>query len=114
KRRAAPHHRWGTRSAAHAAPGARHPVVGDDSGGPPVVAGDFLGSSALVKRYAQEIGSAWIELLTAPQAGHHFYLARITAVEVVAAVARRQRGGAFSTAKATAALADFADDLAYQ
>jgi len=74
----------------------------------------FLDSSALVKRYAQETGSTWIELLTAPPAGHHFYLARITAVEVVAAVARRQRGGAFSTAEATAALADFADDLAYQ
>jgi len=74
----------------------------------------FLDSSALVKRYAQETGSAWIEILTDPQAGHHFYLARITAVEVVAAVARRQRGGAFSAADAAAALADFADDLAHQ
>ena len=73
----------------------------------------FLDSSAVVKRYAQETGSAWIELLTAPQAGHYFYLARITAVEVVAAVARRQRGGAFSAAEAAAALADFADDLAH-
>ena len=73
----------------------------------------FLDSSALVKRYAQETGSAWIALLTDPQAGHHFYLARITAVEVVAAVARRQRGGAFSAVDA-AALADCADDLAHQ
>ena len=56
----------------------------------------FLDSSAVVKRYAQETGSAWVELLTDPQAGHHLYLARITAVEVVAAVARRQRGGALS------------------
>jgi uncharacterized protein len=74
----------------------------------------FLDSSALVKRYAQETGSAWVEILTDPQAGHHFYLARITAVEVVAAVARRQRGGAFSAADAAAALTDFADDLAHQ
>ena len=78
------------------------------------MAGYFLESSAVVKRYAQETGSAWIALLTDPQAGHHFYLARITAVEVVAAVARRQRGGAFSAADAAAALADFADDLTHQ
>jgi uncharacterized protein len=74
----------------------------------------FFDSSALVKRYAQETGSAWVESLTDPQAGHRLYLARITAVEVVAAVARRQRGGAFSAADAAAALADFADDLAHQ
>ena len=73
----------------------------------------FLDSSAVVKRYAQETGSAWIALLTDPQAGHHLYLARITAVEVVAAVARRQRGGAFAATEAAAALADFADDLAH-
>ena len=74
----------------------------------------FFDSSALVKRYAQETGSAWVEALTDPQAGHHLYLARITAVEVVAAVARRQRGGALSAADATAALTDFAYDLAHQ
>jgi predicted nucleic acid-binding protein len=72
----------------------------------------FVESSALVKRYAQETGSAWVEVLTDPQAGHHLYVARITAVEV-AAVTRRQRGGAFAAADAAAALADFADDLAH-
>jgi len=60
------HYRGGPRSAAHTAPGAQHTVVGDDSGGPPVVAVYFLDSSALVKRYAQETGSAWIALLTDP------------------------------------------------
>ena len=73
----------------------------------------FFDSSALVKRYAQETGSAWVEVLTDPQAGHHLYVARITAVEVVAAVTRRQRGGAFAAADAAAALADVADDLAH-
>ena len=29
----------------------------------------FFDSSALVKRYAQETGSAWVEILTDPQAG---------------------------------------------
>jgi len=71
-------------------------------------------SSALVKRYAQETGSAWVEALPDPQAGHSLSLARITAVEVVAAVARRQRGGALSAADAAAALTDFTDDLAHQ
>src|SRR2546425_9856932 len=88
KRRAAPHHRGGTRSAAHAAPGARHPVVGDDSGGPPVVAAYFLDRCALVKRYAQETGRAWVEILTEPQAGAHFYLPRLTTGQVVAPAAR--------------------------
>ena len=74
----------------------------------------FCDSSALVKRYAQETGSAWVEALTDPQAGHRLYLARITAVEVIAAVARRQRGGALSAADAAAALTDFAYDLAHQ
>jgi uncharacterized protein len=73
----------------------------------------FLDSSALVKRYAQETGSAWVERLTDPQVDHRLYLARITAVKVVAAVTRRQRGGAFSATDA-AALADFAADLAHQ
>lgn len=74
----------------------------------------FFDSSALVKRYAQETGSAWVETLTAPQAGHRLYLARITAVEVIAAVTRRQRGGTVSAADAAAALTDFTYDLAHQ
>ena len=66
----------------------------------------FFDSSALVKRYAQETGSAWVEVLTRTRRRVIvLYLARITAVEVVAAVARRQRGGALSTADAAAAIA---------
>lgn len=74
----------------------------------------FFDSSALVKRYAQETGSAWVEALTAPQASHLLYLARITAVEVAAAVARRQRNGALTEADAAMALADFHYDLTHQ
>ena len=74
----------------------------------------FLDSSALVKRYAQETGSDWVEGLTDPQEGHTLYLARITAVEVVAAVGRRQRGGALSAEDAATALQDFSYDLAHQ
>lgn len=74
----------------------------------------FLDSSAVVKRYVEETGSAWIAALTAPAAGHRLYLARITAVEVVAAMTRRQRGGAMTVADATTALTDFDVDLVQQ
>jgi predicted nucleic acid-binding protein len=74
----------------------------------------FLDSSALVKRYAQETGSAWVEALTAPPPGNTLYLARITTVEIVAAVTRRQRGETLTAADTARALADFHYDLAHQ
>lgn len=74
----------------------------------------FLDSSALVKRYAQETGSDWVEGRTDPQEGHTLYLARMTAVEVAAAVGRRQRGGALSAGDAATALQDLSYDLAHQ
>lgn len=52
----------------------------------------FLDSSALVKRYVQETGTAWVRGLTRRNARHDLYVARITAVEVTSAIARR-RGG---------------------
>jgi predicted nucleic acid-binding protein len=53
----------------------------------------FFDSSALVKRYVTEIGSAWVQAMTHPQAGHQLLLARITWVEVLSALARLQREG---------------------
>ncbi|WP_165073220.1 type II toxin-antitoxin system VapC family toxin [Paludisphaera rhizosphaerae] len=50
----------------------------------------FLDSSALVKRHVKEVGTRWVLLITAPKAGHSLYIARITAVEIFAAVSRRQ------------------------
>ncbi len=52
--------------------------------------------------------------LTTPAAGNTLYLARITAVEIVAAVTRRQRGGTLTAADTARALADLHYDLAYQ
>ena len=52
----------------------------------------FLDSSALVKRYAAETGSAWVESLTDPRAGNRIYVAAIAHVEVVAAIARKNIG----------------------
>lgn len=51
----------------------------------------FLDSSALVKRYAAETGSAWVESLTDPRAGNRIYVAAITHVEVVASIARKNK-----------------------
>lgn len=50
------------------------------------MAGYFLDSSAVVKRYVTERGSTWVRQLTAPAAGNDIYLARIAGAEVVAAL----------------------------
>jgi hypothetical protein len=60
------------------------------------VAAYFLDTSTVVKRYVQEIGTAWVQALLAPAAGHSLFLVRITLAELVAAVTRRERGGTIS------------------
>ena len=70
----------------------------------------FLDTSAVVKRYIQETGSAWVRALADPLAAHLIYLARITDVEATSAVIRRQRGGAFSSTTAAAILRQFRQD----
>ena len=74
----------------------------------------FLDTSALLKRYVQETGTAWIQSLTAPAAGHALIVARITLAETVAALTRRERGGSIATQDAATALADFQFDFAGQ
>jgi predicted nucleic acid-binding protein len=59
----------------------------------------FLDSSALVKRYVQEDGTRWVRNLTRRDAPNLIYLARITVVEVTAAVARRRGRGKSLTAR---------------
>lgn len=56
----------------------------------------FLDSSALVKRYINEPGTAWIQDLFLPANNHRIAAALISGAEVVAAVVRRQRSGAIS------------------
>src|ERR1051326_2359968 len=72
----------------------------------------FLDSSALVKRYATETGTAWVTGLIAPAAGNLIYVARITGVETVAAVARKRKGKLLSSADATTALTTLRKELA--
>jgi predicted nucleic acid-binding protein len=74
----------------------------------------FLDTSTVVKRYILEIGTAWVQALTAPTAAHSLFVARVTLAETVAAVARRERGGTLDPADAATALADFQFDFSRQ
>jgi len=74
----------------------------------------YFDSSAIVKRYAQEAGTTWVISILDPAAGNTIYLARISAVEVISAFARRQRGKTLSSSDAAKAVADFRTDLANQ
>jgi uncharacterized protein len=76
------------------------------------MAGYFVDSSALVKRYVHEDGTSWVRRLTRRSAGSSIYLARITAVEVTAAVARRRRGKSLTSKKASSILHRFRRHLA--
>ena len=50
----------------------------------------FVDSSALVKRYIRETGSAWIAAITG-DISNDIYIARLTGVEVMATLARRSK-----------------------
>lgn len=52
----------------------------------------FLDSSALVKHYAAETGTAWVESLINPQAENTIAIAQITVAEVAAALGSKLRG----------------------
>ena len=71
----------------------------------------FLDSSALVKRYVPETGSAWIRTLSALNTGNLLIIARITWVEVRSALARRQREGSLTSTDATLIIQRFRFDL---
>lgn len=71
----------------------------------------FLDSSALVKRYVPETGSAWIRALSAPQTGNSLFIARITWVEVLSALARREREGSLTPTDRTLIIQRFRSDL---
>ncbi|ODU01848.1 MAG: hypothetical protein ABS79_01115 [Planctomycetes bacterium SCN 63-9] len=72
----------------------------------------FLDTSAVVKRYLQETGTAWVRTLTSPASGHFVYLARIAEVEITATFARRRGRPGFSTTQARTALGLFLQDFA--
>src|SRR5260370_3771360 len=76
------------------------------------MASNFFDSSALAKPYVTENGTGWVQSLTDPVAGHGIYAARITLVELVSAITRRQRSGSLTPADAASALNDLQTDFA--
>ena len=70
----------------------------------------FCDSSALVKRYVTETGSAWLAATIDPKTGSRNFIAQITIVEVTAAIVRREKGGHISKADAANALQTFEHD----
>jgi uncharacterized protein len=72
----------------------------------------FFDSSALVKLYVNETGTAWVKMLADPTATNRLYIASIAGVEVVSAIVRRRSAGTVNTIDAARALADFHQDLA--
>ena len=67
----------------------------------------FFDSSALVKRYARETGTSWVFSLVRPSADNRLYIARITGVEVVSALSRRERAGLLTSSSVAKALTRF-------
>ncbi|MGH2350915.1 MAG: type II toxin-antitoxin system VapC family toxin [Chloroflexota bacterium] len=62
----------------------------------------FVDSSALVKRYVVERGTAWIRSITMRSAGNTIIIAQITQVEVPSGASRRKRDGSISARTAHA------------
>jgi len=67
----------------------------------------FLDTSALVKRYVQETGTAWLRNLTDSALGNALLIVRLTEVELTAAFARRRKGLTLDAGEARKALAQF-------
>ncbi len=72
----------------------------------------FVDSSALVKRYVIETGTAWVRRITRRSPSTVIYIAHITAVEVTCAVARRRKGKTLTAARASSILRRFRQHLA--
>ena len=72
----------------------------------------FVDSSALVKRYVLETGTAWVRGITRRNPSTVIYIAHITAVEVTCAVARRRKGKTLTPPRASSILRRFRQHLA--
>jgi predicted nucleic acid-binding protein len=62
----------------------------------------FLDSSALIKRYVAEQGTAWVRAIAQPSAGNTIVVAPVTQVEVFSGVSRRKREGVVAVRTAQA------------
>jgi hypothetical protein len=67
-----------------------------------------------VKRYVQEVGTAWVSRITEPVAGHDIYVVRITGPEMVAAFFRKVRTGEVILGDASRSVDNFKADFGSQ
>lgn len=72
----------------------------------------YLESSALVKRYSAEAGSKFVIKLLQPSSGNRLYSAKITEIEVCAALTRKRKGLTMTAAAATKSIARFRRNFA--
>jgi predicted nucleic acid-binding protein len=75
------------------------------------VSGYFLDSSAVLKRYMAEAGTSFVQELFDPVRGNRIAIAAISGTEIVAAVARRARGGGLLAVNASRIIRDFRADF---
>jgi uncharacterized protein len=57
----------------------------------------FVDTSALAKRYIIETGASWVRNWVSLKAGNMIVISRLTTVEIVSILARKQREGILST-----------------
>lgn len=67
----------------------------------------FVDTSALAKRYLNEVGSAWVLTWIEPPAGNVIVISQLTTVEMYSLLARRLRDGTLSLVNYTSLQADF-------
>jgi predicted nucleic acid-binding protein len=70
----------------------------------------YFDTSALVKRYASEVGTAWVVSISDPAAKNDLYTVRLTGPEMIAAFFRKVRTGDIRLAEATRLASDFRAD----
>lgn len=71
----------------------------------------FVDSSALVKRYVSESGSAKVLGIFDPALQNEVFVASITGVEIIAAISRRSRMGSITPTDATLLCSEFRNDF---
>lgn len=78
----------------------------------------FFDTSALVKRYVQEVGTDWVRTVTESTSQNVIYISEITGVEVMAAITKRMRttpkDGGISESDGNTAIKEFRDDFENQ
>ena len=66
-----------------------------------------MDTSAVVKRYVSEAGSAWVTSLAAPETGNVLVISRLATVEVCSVLARLQRSNKLPSSDSTRLRIDF-------